>query len=49
MEFKLYDNVSYKTFRDQSIYGKKDKSLEDVVIGILKFMKNQKIIDNQLK
>jgi hypothetical protein len=44
MEFKRYDNSSYQTARDASVWGKADPSLEDTVNGILKFMHRKGII-----
>lgn len=44
MEFKLYDNSNYRKFRDRTPFGQKDKSLEQVVAGILKFMQSQGIL-----
>jgi thioester reductase-like protein len=44
MEFKRYDNSSYQTARDASVWGKPDPSLEDTVNGILKFMYRKGII-----
>jgi thioester reductase-like protein len=44
MEFKRYDNSSYQTARDASVWGKADPSLEDTVNGILKFMYRKGII-----
>jgi thioester reductase-like protein len=44
MEFKRYDNSSYQTARDASVWGKPDPSLEDTVNGILRFMMRKGII-----
>ena len=44
MEFKRYENSSYQTARDASVWGKPDPSLEDTVNGILKFMHRKGII-----
>jgi thioester reductase-like protein len=44
MEFKRYDNSSYQTARDASVWGKPDPSLEDTVNGILRFMQRKGII-----
>ena len=39
MEFKRYDNRNYRLARAQSPFGKEDPPLEDVVSGILRFMR----------
>ncbi len=39
MEFKRYDNRNYQLARAQSPFGKQDPPLEDVVEGILRFMR----------
>jgi len=44
MEFKRYDSTSYRTARDKSKYGRPDPSLEDTVLGILRFMQKMKLI-----
>jgi len=44
MEFKRYENCTYQTARDASLWGKPDPSLEDTVNGILKFMHRKGII-----
>jgi thioester reductase-like protein len=44
MEFKRYDNSSYREARDVSVWGKRDPSLEDTVNGILRFMQRKGII-----
>jgi thioester reductase-like protein len=44
MEFKRYDNSNYQKYRGQSRWGKEDPCLEDVVIGILRFMERQGIV-----
>jgi len=49
MEFKLYDNSNYKKYRDMSDLGIEDKSIEDVVYGILKFMKDRDVISIDIK
>lgn len=48
MEFKLYDNSNYRNYRDQSKFGIADKPLADVVYGILKFMKDQELIETEI-
>ena len=44
MEFKRYDNSTYQTARDASVWGRPDPSLEDTVSGILRFMHRKGII-----
>ena len=44
MQFKRYDNSNYKKFRDLSAWGRKDQSLENVVLGIYRFMERQGIL-----
>ncbi|MEY4658641.1 MAG: hypothetical protein RJB36_407 [Bacteroidota bacterium] len=44
MEFKLYSNANYRTFRMASEQGIQDPSLEQVVQGILTFMLNHHIV-----
>jgi thioester reductase-like protein len=44
MEFKRYDNSTYRTARDASVWGRPDPSLEDTVNGILRFMHRKGII-----
>ena len=44
MEFKRYENSTYQTARDASLWGKPDPSLDDTVNGILKFMHRKGII-----
>lgn len=45
MEFKRYDNSNYQYYRNQSPHGRQDPSLEDVVLGIHRFMKRQGIAE----
>lgn len=45
MEFKLYDNSNYRYYRDISPFGSPDRPLDEVVYGILKFMKDQNIVE----
>lgn len=45
MEFKRYDNSNYQYYRNQSPHGRPDPSLEDVVLGIHRFMKRQGIAE----
>ena len=44
MEFKRYDSSTYQAARDASAWGRPDPSLEDTVIGILRFMNRKGII-----
>ena len=44
MEFKLYSNANYRTFRMASKHGISDPSLEEVVRGILTFMLKHHIV-----
>jgi thioester reductase-like protein len=44
MEFKRYDNSTYRAARDASKWGQPDPTLEDTVNGILKFMHRKGII-----
>jgi thioester reductase-like protein len=39
MEYKLYDNSCYRSARSQSPFGLQDAPLEDVVAGIISFLK----------
>ncbi|XOV92053.1 MAG: thioester reductase domain-containing protein [Bacteroidota bacterium] len=48
MEFKLYNNDSYKQRKAESPYGMPDHTLEDTVKGMLKFMINKGIVDVKL-
>ena len=48
MEFKRYDNSGYRRFRDQSPFGKPDLPLEDVVHGILRFMRRRGLVEAEL-
>ncbi len=48
MEFKRYDNSTYGKYRDLSAWGRKDKSLEDVVLGIYRFMDSRGILNRQM-
>ncbi len=45
MEFKRYDNSNYRRFRDLSVHGTADVPLQDVVHGILRFMRSHNIVD----
>jgi thioester reductase-like protein len=44
MEFKRYDNSHYRKMRDASSFGKADPPLDDVVLGILRFMRKQQLV-----
>jgi hypothetical protein len=44
MEFKLYDNATYRYFRDKNPLSVKDPSIEEVVTGIYIFMKKEKLL-----
>ena len=44
MEFKRYDNSNYRHFRDQSVHGKADPPLDDVVLGMLRFMRKHGLV-----
>jgi thioester reductase-like protein len=45
MEFKRYDNSAYRRARDASRRAVPDPSLEDTVIGILRFMQANRLLD----
>jgi thioester reductase-like protein len=45
MEFKRYDNSHYRQIRDASGFGKADPPLHDVVLGILRFMRKQRLVN----
>jgi thioester reductase-like protein len=44
MESKRYDNSAYQRARDASSCGKPDPSLDDTVMGILRFMHRKKMV-----
>ena len=44
MEFKRYDNSHYRQVRDASGFGKADPPLHDVVLGMLRFMRKQRLV-----
>ncbi|MEL6345773.1 MAG: fatty acyl-AMP ligase [Myxococcota bacterium] len=44
MEFKRYDNAQYRRFRDRSSNGRADPPLEDVVRGLLRFMRRHDLL-----
>ena len=46
MEFKRYGNSNYQRFRDQAATDRSDPFLDDVVEGILRFMRNQGLVDS---
>ena len=43
MEFKRYDSSNFQKFRAQATQGVEDPTLEDVVLGILRFMRAHQI------
>jgi thioester reductase-like protein len=45
MEFKRYDNSAYRRARDASRRAAPDPSLEDTVVGILRFMRANRLLD----
>jgi len=45
MEFKRYDNASFRRFRDASPWGRADPPLADVVLGLLRFMVHAGLTD----
>jgi thioester reductase-like protein len=45
MEFKRYDNAGYKAARQRSAYGVDDPPLEDVVLGIVRFMARHGLVE----
>lgn len=47
MEFKRYDNANYRRFRDTAAHGRPDAPLEDVVLGLWRFMLRHKLVDAQ--
>ena len=47
MEFKRYDNRHYRLARARSPFGREDPSLEDVVVGILRFLRRQALVEGQ--
>ena len=46
MEFKRYDNGGYRKARAASSYGVDDPPLHDVVLGMLRFMRRQGLVDD---
>jgi thioester reductase-like protein len=46
MEFKRYDNRSYREARERSPWGREDPPLEDVVGGIVRFMRRWDLIES---
>ncbi|MEZ4461966.1 MAG: thioester reductase domain-containing protein [bacterium] len=44
MQFKRYDNSNFQQFRDTAHGGRPDPPLDDVVAGILRFMRRRKIV-----
>ena len=47
MEFKRYDNRNYRLARAQSPFGKEDPVLEDIVLGIVRFMRRHGLVDER--
>ena len=47
MEFKRYDNRNYRLACAQSPFGKEDPPLEDVVLGIVRFMRRHGLVDER--
>ena len=45
MEFKRYDNRQFRASRDASAIGVADPPLHDVVLGLLRFMRAQGLVD----
>lgn len=45
MEFKRYDNSAYRRARDASRRAAPDPSLEDTIVGILRFMRANRLLD----
>ncbi len=46
MEYKLYDNSCYRSARDQAPFGLQDPPLENVVEGIISFLKRRNLLPN---
>jgi hypothetical protein len=46
MEFKRYDNRSYREARERSPWVREDAPLEDVVGGIVRFMRRWDLIES---
>ncbi len=44
MEFKRYDNSTYRKWRDASPFGRPDPPLTDVVLGILRFLHRHDLV-----
>lgn len=44
MEFKLYENSNYRTARDRVSFGQADPGLEQIVDGLLTFMKRRNLL-----
>ncbi len=45
MEFKRYDNRNYRLARARSPFGREDPPLEDVVSGIVRFLRRHGLVD----
>lgn len=48
MEFKRYDNSRYRRARAQSVFGKADPPLRDVVLGMLRFMRKHGLVTTEV-
>jgi len=48
MEYKLYDNSCYRSARDQSPYGLQDPPLENVVAGIIRYLRRKDLLSRDL-
>ena len=47
MEFKRYDNRNYREARARSPFGREDPPLEDVVLGIVRFLRRHGVADGR--
>jgi thioester reductase-like protein len=47
MEYKLYDNSGYRSARDKSPFGWQDAPLDDVVAGIVSFLKRKNLLSHE--
>jgi thioester reductase-like protein len=45
MEFKRYDNGNYRRARDEAGYGSADPPLDEVVLGMLRFMRKHNLVN----
>lgn len=46
MEFKRYDNLNYRESRDASTFAKADPPLDEVVLGMLRFMRRHHLVED---